>query len=140
MRFTALVFALIPLVATAVDLTKEQRAGIEERIQPYSQVCVAGDDACAGGSASAAAASGPRSGEAVYNAACMACHATGAAGAPKVGDAGAWADRIANGIDALYASGINGVAGTGMIPRGGCANCSDDEIIAAVDYMVENSQ
>jgi len=139
MRFTALVFALISFTAAAVDLTKEQRAGIEERIQPYSQVCVAGDDACAGG-ASVAVASGPRSGEAVYNAACMACHATGAAGAPKVGDAGAWSDRIARGIDALYASGIDGVPGTGMIPRGGCANCSDEEITAAVDYMVENSQ
>ena len=137
MRFVAIIFALVPLLAAA-DLTKQQRAEIEARIQPYSQVCVAGDEDCGG--ASAAVASGPRSGEDVYNGACMACHATGAAGAPMLGDAGAWADRIAKGMDALYDSGVNGVAGTGMIAKGGCANCSDEEIYAAVDYMVEQSQ
>ena len=81
-----------------------------------------------------------RSGEEVYNGACMACHATGAAGAPMLGDAGAWAPRLDKGMDALYASGVNGVAGTSMIARGGCSNCSDDEIYAAVDYMVNNSK
>ena len=70
----------------------------------------------------------------------MACHATGAAGAPMLGDAGAWAPRLDKGMDALYASGVNGVAGTSMIARGGCSNCSDDEIYAAVDYMVNNSK
>ena len=62
-----------------------------------------------------AVSSGPRSGEDVYNAACLACHSTGVAGAPKVGDAAAWIDRIAKGVDSLYASGIEGLAGTGMI-------------------------
>jgi len=87
-----------------------------------------------------AAASGPRSGKDVYDAACLACHATGAGGAPMVGDAGAWGARIAKGIDALYGSGINGVPGTGMMAMGTCMTCSEDEIRAAVDYMVENSQ
>jgi cytochrome c5 len=57
-----------------------------------------------------------------------------------LGDAVAWADRIAKGDDALYDSGINGVPGTGMIAKGGCMNCSDEEIEAAVDYMVAGSQ
>ena len=70
----------------------------------------------------------------------MACHTTGAGGAPKLGDVAAWADRIAKGNDALYASGINGVAGTGMIAKGGCMSCSDEEINAAVDFMVAGSQ
>ncbi len=74
------------------------------------------------------------------NAACTACHSTGAAGAPKYGDVAAWAPRIAKGIDALHQSGINGLPGTGMIAKGGCMNCSDEEVIAAVDYMVEGSQ
>ena len=139
MRFIAIIFALIPLMASAIDLSKEQRAAIEERIQPYSQVCIAGDDSCAGGAATAVAG-GPRSGEDVYNGACMACHSTGAAGAPKVGDVAAWSNRLAKGMDALYDSGINGVAGTGMIAKGGCMTCSDEEINAAVDYMVDNSQ
>jgi cytochrome c5 len=43
-------------------------------------------------------------------------------------------------MDALYNSGINGVAGTGMMARGGCVDCSDEEINAAVDYMVDNSR
>jgi cytochrome c5 len=43
-------------------------------------------------------------------------------------------------MDALHQSGLNGVAGTSMIARGGCMNCPDEEIIAAVDYMVENSR
>ena len=86
------------------------------------------------------AASAGRSGEDVYNAACMACHSAGIAGAPKVGDQVAWAGRISKGIESLYDSGVNGVAGTGMIARGGCADCSDDEIRLAVDFMVDGSR
>jgi cytochrome c5 len=70
----------------------------------------------------------------------MACHTTGAGGAPVLGDVAAWADRIAKGTDVLYASGINGVPGTGMIAKGGCMACSDEEINAAVDFMIAGSQ
>ncbi len=139
---TRIVFCVLALgvgvSALAVDLTEAQRAEIEERIKPVGESCLAGDSSCGGAVASASA--GPRSGEEVYNAACMACHATGAAGAPMLGDVAAWAPRIANGMDALHLSGINGVAGTGMIAKGGCMNCSDEEVIAAVDYMVAGSQ
>jgi len=138
MRVIALIIAFMPLMASAIDLSKAQRSAIEERIQPFSQVCVVGDDSCTAGGT--AVASGPRSGEEIYNGACMACHSTGAAGAPKVGDAGVWSARLAKGMDALYSSGVNGVAGTGMIAKGGCADCSDEEIYAAVDYMVNNSK
>ena len=93
-----------------------------------------------GGGGDAMATNAGRSGEDVYNAACMACHSAGIAGAPKVGDQLAWTDRIAKGMDVLYDSGINGVAGTGMIARGGCADCSDDEIRLAVDFMVDGSR
>ncbi len=124
--------------AAAIDLSDEQRAAIEERIKPAGEVCLQGDSSCGG--AVAAASAGPRSGEDVYNAACMACHTTGAGGAPMLGDVAAWADRIAKGTDVLYDSGVNGIAGTGMIAKGGCMDCSDDEIYAAVDYMIEGSQ
>lgn len=129
---------LLASSAFAVELSDRQRAEIEERIAPVGEVCLQGDSSCGG--AAAAASSGPRSGEDVYNSACMACHATGAGGAPMRGDAAAWADRIAKGNDALYASGINGVPGTGMIAKGGCMNCSDEEIQAAVDFIVAGSQ
>lgn len=139
MRLVALLIALLPVAVMAADLTKSQRAEIEARVKSFSEVCLPDSDDC-GGAATESVASGPRSGEDVYNGACMACHASGAAGAPKVGDVAAWSGRITKGMDALYAAGVNGVPGTGMIAKGGCMTCSDEEIYAAVDYMVDNSQ
>ena len=74
----------------------------------------------------------------IYNAKCMACHASGAAGAPKVGDAAAWAPRIATGMDAMVASVTNGKGA--MPPKGACADCSAEDIAAAVEHMVSNSK
>ena len=140
---TRVVFCVLALGlgagALAVDLTEAQRAEIEDRIKPVGESCLAGDSSC-GGAGAASASAAPRSGEEVYNAACMACHATGAAGAPMLGDVAAWAPRIAKGTNALHDAGINGVAGTGMIAKGGCMNCSDEETVAAVDYMIAGSQ
>lgn len=79
-------------------------------------------------------------GESVYNKACMGCHLAGAASAPKLGDKIAWADRIAKGTEALVQSAIKGVPGTAMMARGTCNSCTDDEIKAAVDYMITQSQ
>lgn len=139
---TRIVFSILALglaiSAMALDLSDAQRAEIEQRIKPVGHNCLVGDNNCGG--AVATASSGPRSGEEVYNAACMACHATGAAGAPLYGDATAWAERIAKGADVLHDHGINGIPGTGMIAKGGCMDCSDVEVMAAVDYMIEGSQ
>ena len=77
-------------------------------------------------------------GQQVYQQSCQACHASGAAGAPKVGDKDAWAPRIATGMDALVASAINGKGI--MPPKGTCASCSDDDLKAAVEYMVNESK
>lgn len=90
--------------------------------------------------AAPAAEQGPRSGEQVYQKFCSTCHKTGVANAPKFADKAAWEPRVAKGKDVLYQSAINGVAGTAMTPKGSCMNCSDDELKAAVDYMVENAQ
>jgi cytochrome c5 len=81
-------------------------------------------------------------GKAVYDQACMACHAQGVAGAPKFGDAEAWGPRIEQGMETLYENSINGFQGeTGVMPpKGGFANLSDEEVKAAVDYMVENAE
>jgi cytochrome c5 len=135
-----LLAALVAVTASAVELTDTQRAAIEERIKPVGESCLEGDSSCGGATQAAAAGGGSRSGEEVYNAACMACHSTGAAGAPKVGDAAAWAERLAKGSEALYNSGINGLPGTGMLAKGGCVSCSDEEVSAAVDHMVAGSQ
>ena len=84
-------------------------------------------------------ASGPavlRTGEQVYQGQCSACHGTGAAGAPKFGDAGAWAPRIATGFDALLHSALKGKGA--MSPQGG-GEFSDFEIGRAVVYMANQA-
>lgn len=77
-------------------------------------------------------------GQAVFDKACMACHATGAAGAPVVGNAEQWASHIEKGKDTLYDHAINGF--NAMPAKGGQAGLSDDEVKASVDYMVAESQ
>jgi cytochrome c5 len=76
-------------------------------------------------------------GKKLYETACMACHASGAAGAPKVGDKAAWAPRLKKGADVLHANAIKGIGA--MPPKGG-ASASDAEIKAAVDYMAAASK
>ena len=111
---------------------------IRERIKPVGEVCVAGED-CGDIAASVAAApSGPRSGEDIYSSTCFGCHGTGAAGAPKFGDAAAWSTRMGKGMDAVVSNAINGF--NAMPPRGTCGACSDDDIASAVKYMVDNSK
>ena len=73
-------------------------------------------------------------GQKIYQKSCQACHASGAAGAPKLGDKDAWAPRIAKGNDALLSSVKNGLKA--MPPKGTCMSCSEDELRAAMEYMV----
>ncbi|MCM8612402.1 c-type cytochrome [Accumulibacter sp.] len=99
----------------------------DARIQPVAKVELA--------KAAAAKSDGkPRDGAAVYQSVCMACHASGAAGAPKAGDKAAWAPRIATGTAALVKSVTNGKGA--MPPKGGGADLSDAEIKAAVEHLV----
>lgn len=73
-----------------------------------------------------------------YRTACMACHATGAAGAPKTGDKAAWKARIAKGMDTLVKHAIDGIGA--MPPKGGRPNLTDAQIKAVVTYMVNESK
>ncbi len=77
-------------------------------------------------------------GEAVVKSVCFACHGTGVAGAPKLGDKQAWAPRIATGREALYHSALNGKGA--MPPKGGRLDLPDTDIKAAVDYLVSQAQ
>jgi cytochrome c5 len=78
--------------------------------------------------------------EATYMMSCFACHSTGAAGAPKVGDgnADAWAPRMEKGMEAVVANAINGL--NTMPPKGLCFTCTDEDLAALVTYMVSSSQ
>jgi cytochrome c5 len=102
-----------------------------ERIRPVG-LAVAESPAAA--TAPSGTATIVRTGEAVYNAACMACHTSGAAGAPKLGDKAAWSVRLGQGTSTLYQNALKGFKG--MPAKGGCSSCTDSEIKAAVDYLV----
>ncbi len=81
-------------------------------------------------------------GKKVFGNVCSMCHASGAAGAPKFGDKADWGPRIAQGKDVLYKHALEGFTGKkGQMPaRGGSATLKDDEVKAAVDYMVHKAQ
>ena len=73
-------------------------------------------------------------GEKIYRFSCVACHSTGAAGAPKVGDRGNWRQRADQGLEMLVSNAINGKRG--MPAKGGNPTLTDDEIKRAVEYML----
>lgn len=144
--------ALVSATATAQDDT----ARMLENIRPVGRVCIAGQD-CTTGMASQAPAAEVAPAAAVtqepavteapaatapagfdvagtYQMSCFACHSTGAAGAPKTGDAAAWESRMAKGMDAVVANAINGL--NAMPPKGMCMTCSDSDLRALVEYML----
>lgn len=111
------------------------------RIAPVARVAVAGKDNSAleaPASAEPAAAAADLAGDVVFNQACVACHGAGIAGAPKFGDAAAWAPRIAQGMDTLHTHALQGFQGKSgyMPPKGGRTDLSDQSVMNAVDYMV----
>lgn len=94
------------------------------------------------GSEEPAATKAPLTGQQVYKNVCVACHSPpGVGGAPALGNVEAWAPRIATGMDTLTAHALNGFTGkTGVMPRKGeRPDLSDEEIIEAVKYMVEQA-
>ncbi len=128
------------------------QASAHERIKPFGQVAVAGEDNAAlaiqqvavpvAGAAAPGAAAALTDGKSVFESACVACHGSGIAGAPRVGDKAAWAPRIAQGVATLETHAIGGFQGTtGMMPaKGGRMDLSDDAVKMAVEHMVAQSR
>lgn len=98
--------------------------------------------AAAAAASSASGSANLSQGKTTYGRACAACHGTGVAGAPKLGDKGAWSARIAQGPATLLEHAIKGFQGqTGfMPPKGGHPYLSDEQIADSVAYMVSESQ
>ena len=121
------------MAARMVSATSEKAADpmVEsatiERIKPFGEVNI--------GAAPVMTASSGVDGKGTYQSACFACHGTGAAGAPKYGDKGAWKKRIAQGLDTLFGHALKGFKG--MPAKGGNASLSDAAVKAAVKYMVK---
>jgi len=152
--FMILIIIAANMVFDSSGLTyKSPEAAAEEawrNIAPVGTVTVAGSAAAMAAApaaeaaplevnqASAGASTETATGMETYKTACFACHGTGAAGAPKLGDSAAWSARIAQGDDILLDHALKGFKG--MPPKGGRMDLSDDVIAAAVDYMVSESK
>ena len=115
---------------------------IRARIMPAGEVCLIGDPcaAAAGISGDSNAPAAAMSPDTIYSTYCFACHGTGANNSPVLGDRSAWAPRIAKGLDVLYQSAIEGFNGGIMPVKGLCMACSDADVQATVDYMLESVQ
>lgn len=110
---------------------------IAERLEPVGQLCIQGQD-CGTAAAPAddsAGSGGDIDGEGIYGNVCSACHESGAAGAPVRGNEEAWAERTGQGFATLLEHAINGIGA--MPPKGGNPNLSDEEVEAAVAYLLE---
>jgi len=119
-----------------VDSAMGAAAGMAESMMPQAAEPAASQTAAA---PAAAPAADLANGKAVYDSACFVCHATGAAGAPLLGNKAQWAPRIAQGMDALNNAGLNGKL-PGMPPKGGRMDLSDAAVLDAVAYMVEQAK
>ncbi|UVW34595.1 c-type cytochrome [SAR92 clade bacterium H455] len=117
-----------------VNLTANQEQQVAARIAPAGHVSMAGQVV----TMASAGAESARAGGDIYAVNCVACHSSGVAGAPKMGDVAAWSARLEQGLETVYTNAINGIRGMPM--RGTCMDCSDDEVKAAVDHILEGSK
>lgn len=120
----------------------EPESATAEPAPEEDESAAATQDTPADAAAVAATTADDGRGKEVYDSACFVCHTPGAAGAPKISDTAAWKTRLEKGIEALYHSSINGFMGeAGMMPpKGGRPDFSDEDVKAAVDYMVSGAR
>ena len=131
--FVLMVIIIVAAKFVAGDKSVEKdTAKVAEQIEPIGKVDLAG------AAPAAAAGGGKADGAAIYQSTCFACHGTGAAGAPKFGDKGAWKARIAQGNATLYSHALKGFKA--MPAKGGNPSLADDAVKAAVDHMVSHSK
>ena len=121
---------LAPVGKVEIDPNAPAPAPAAAASAPAAPVAVAIPPAAAKGAAPAAAAGG----KTTYDATCSACHNAGVAGAPKFGDKAAWAPRVAQGKDQLYAHALKGKGA--MPPKGGNLTLPDADVKAAVDHIL----
>lgn len=128
MKKITVALALFSCALVAQTSDDKSQDELKARIAPVGQVYLAGAVAADAGPKE------PRTGEQVYQSACFACHASGTLSAPIKGSAD-WKPRLAQGLEVLQKHAIEGIRS--MPARGTCADCSDDEILAAIKFMTE---
>jgi cytochrome c oxidase subunit 2 len=124
----------MPIVVRAVDEAEFKDWAAKHKPAAAAAAEAPMQVAAAESTSAPAAAAGPVDGKKTYEGLCAACHGAGIAGAPKVGDKGAWAPRIAQGEGTLVDHAIKGIRT--MPAKGGNPALSDAEVKAAVDHMV----
>lgn len=133
---TVILVVLAGWAASDVDSRLDERSALENTQAVAKRIAPIGNFS-AETIAETAVVAVPLTGEQAY-ASCAACHANGTLAAPIVGDVGAWASRISKGVETLYANAIGGIGS--MPAKGGNIGLSDDDVRAAVDYMLEQSK
>ena len=134
------------LIGGSDDASTSDASVVMENTAPVAKLQIEGDEPEAPAmdeSTEVAAAEGDNIGKTTYGGICVACHGSGIPGIPQLGDAAAWAPRIEQGNDILYERAINGYTGSAGMPmpaKGGNPSLSDDDVKAAVDYIVSSSQ
>ncbi len=126
--------AAVSAAAPAAPAPASAAAPVAAAVASAAAAVDAARQAASAAVAGAKAAAAPGAGKALYDSACMVCHATGVANAPKFGDKAAWASRVAEGVDALLKDVITGKGA--MPPKGGKADASEADLRAAVEYML----
>ncbi|OBU15395.1 cytochrome C [Photobacterium aquimaris] len=116
-------------LSTTVIAADMSTTAISERIKPVGSVHLEGSTPVAVATTSA------RTAQAIYDQYCASCHNSGLMGAPKKGDADDWAARVSQGDAVLAKHAIEGF--NAMPAKGTCMDCSDDEIVAAINYMIK---
>lgn len=120
------------LIAIGVGFSKatapSEDSAADERIAPVASVATESAPAVT-------ANAGKRSGEELFNSACVACHGAGVMGAPKAHDKAAWTARLGGNLKALVASAIKGK--NAMPPKGGVADATEEELSKAIDFMMK---
>lgn len=124
--------SLIGLICLIAIVNAEEET-IEDRLQPFGKICLEGQDC--GTVAPVLAAGGGRSGLEIYEKFCFACHATGVSEAPLVA-AEEWQARLQEKGDALLLANTKAGFNVVMPPMGTCMNCTDAELVAAIDYLI----
>ncbi len=124
-------FSLVLLTSAVYADCKDEAA---HRIEPVGAICVEGEECKSEVVVVAEAPKGPRAGSAIYGDYCAGCHASGVMNAPKAGTS-AWDALAGRGIANLTSSAKKG---KNAMPRmGGCSDCSDAELSAAIQHMID---